>query len=341
MKIVLTSSITFLLLLTTLLVNAPRAWADNSDWVQVQRFERLLAKAREGKVSAMYEVGRKYELGRGVNADFTKAAEWYQKAASAGNAPAKARLGILYFEGRGVPQDHQQAYRLLKDAAEANIPAAQYQLGLMYEWGTVVSQNREEALNWYTRAGANGDYRAKNKIRQLKTAAKKQARPKTTNRTATQAPTKKADTISAANPAGTANEILATILQGQWSKRKQAAAILPSTASECSVKDSQIHCRGKQERSTGTEIIVYESESVLSDFKKTRFKISYTNTVLEVKPTEPTAGPLSDTNTAPVAGNIKPGQKTRPHILDCELIKGKRIRCSRDKTTHITFNLTS
>jgi len=337
----------FLILLLVLLASARPARADSSDWVQVQRFERQLAKARDGKVSAMYEVGRMYERGRGVDINFAEAVNWFEKASAGGNAPAKARLGILYFEGRGVSQDHEKAYQLFKEAANENIPSAEYQLGLMYEWGTAVPQDRNEALKWYTKAKAHGDYRAENKIRQLKASVKKAPRPATTASAAAK-PADTKNTSSAAKPAGkksapvptTPAGVLAAILQGQWSEGDLDAAVLPSKSSECSVKDSQIFCRGKQERSTTTEIIVFESESVLSDFNKTRFKLSYTNTAIEVKPKKKLrSGPMGENDSGPVTGNIKPGQKTRPRELDCEMIKGKRIKCSRDNIPQSSFDL--
>ena len=52
----------------------------------------------------MYDVGKLYERGRGVIKNITTAADYFEKAASAGNASAQARLGVLYFEGRGVKQ---------------------------------------------------------------------------------------------------------------------------------------------------------------------------------------------------------------------------------------------
>jgi TPR repeat protein len=141
------------------------SWAD---WMLEERFKSVQQQALDGKIQAMYELGRMYERGRGTAVNFSQAAEWYQKASTAGNVAAKAQLGILYFEGRGVPQNHQQAYRLLNEAAKADIPAAQYQLGLMYEWGTVVPQNKRQAMKWYEKARQGGDYRAKDKLAQLR-----------------------------------------------------------------------------------------------------------------------------------------------------------------------------
>ena len=45
---------------------------------------------------AAYNLGEKYYFGQGVPQDYTKAAEWYRKAAEQGNAEAQAKLGYMY-----------------------------------------------------------------------------------------------------------------------------------------------------------------------------------------------------------------------------------------------------
>ena len=87
--------------------------ANTGDWVLVERFEKQLSAANKGKLKAMYEVGRLYERGRGVNMNLPNAIKWYQKASDSGQHSAQARLGIMYFEGRGVKQNYQQALKLL------------------------------------------------------------------------------------------------------------------------------------------------------------------------------------------------------------------------------------
>ena len=86
-----------------------QALANPDDWGMVQRFNKQKALADQGNVKAQYDVGKLYERGRGVKKDIVKAAEFFQKSASAGYPSAQARLGILYFEGRGVEQDYKKA----------------------------------------------------------------------------------------------------------------------------------------------------------------------------------------------------------------------------------------
>jgi TPR repeat protein len=51
--------------------------------------------AEKGNSSAMFNLGRMYERGRGVGQDIAKAKELYQKAAAKGNSDARARLDQL------------------------------------------------------------------------------------------------------------------------------------------------------------------------------------------------------------------------------------------------------
>ncbi len=324
------------ILLISLLVS-PLVLADRSDWVQVERFEKQLAQAQQGKVSAMYEIGRMYEYGRGTDYDLGKAAEWYQKAVTAGSAPAAARLGVLYLEGRGVRQDHKKAYKLFADAANEGVPLAQYNLGLLYEWGTVVSQNRDKALFWYQKALKGGDYRASHKIKQLKTRKQNSLAQKPAPAT----PVKTAKTAPATSrPKQTGSPVLTAILSAKWMQGTHPAGYLPSEISQCEkISAKQARCTSKQQRNTDAEIIIYDTDARLENFRGNRFTITYTNTVVDVKPRETSVGPLGEGDTAPVTSNIKVGQKSRPHTLDCQLLDESSLRCTRDNIR--TYDFTS
>ena len=50
--------------------------------------------------------------------DYTKAVEYYQKAAEQGNAAAQYNLGVYYYNGEGVPQSYTEAVKWFKKAAE-------------------------------------------------------------------------------------------------------------------------------------------------------------------------------------------------------------------------------
>ncbi|MBR3830862.1 MAG: sel1 repeat family protein, partial [Muribaculaceae bacterium] len=58
-----------------------------------------------------------YELGHGVEKDFPKAIEYYQKAAEKGYAPAQYNLGVCYYNGNGVEKSIENAKKWFELAA--------------------------------------------------------------------------------------------------------------------------------------------------------------------------------------------------------------------------------
>ena len=121
------------------------------------------ALAEKGNVGAQKRLGYLYEIGAGVERDWLKAAEWYSKAADAGDDGAAAALGFI---GRNWvrmnPGGNQAIYALVEKAAKMGNPRAQFSLGLMnYRIGDLsfdaTSGNLDEALTWYRRAAEQGD----------------------------------------------------------------------------------------------------------------------------------------------------------------------------------------
>lgn len=292
--------------------------ANPSDWGMVQRFNKQNELAQQGNVKAMYGVGKLYERGRGVVKNIQKAAEWYQKAASSGSASAQARLGILYFEGRGVNQDYNKALKLLNDAAKQNVPSALFQLANMYELGTGVQQDLKVSIGWYKKADEFGYYAAKAKVERLQKllntggTIKRKASP--------QAVTKAKQATS---------PLIQTLLNGRWLKRKNPVGYLPSMISNCAKKSySSMHCIStSQERSTGSEIITYNTESDINATGKKTFSIVYVNNVLEVATLAVEDGDGELIEKAP--SRIKKGKQGKSRTLKCSLTKTKSLSCTK------------
>ena len=70
-------------------------------------------EARNGKNLAQaipwFFEGAAYYDGSGVPKDYTKAREWFLKAASQGEPDAQAALGAMYYQGEGGTKDYFQA----------------------------------------------------------------------------------------------------------------------------------------------------------------------------------------------------------------------------------------
>jgi TPR repeat protein len=54
-------------------------------------------------------LGVAFEKAQGVTQNYSKALEWYRKAAGQGLGTAEFSLGNLYFRGLGVSRDYEQA----------------------------------------------------------------------------------------------------------------------------------------------------------------------------------------------------------------------------------------
>ena len=66
----------------------------------------------------MLQLGKCYDNGRGVEEDYKKATQWFEKAAEKGNAQAMLQLGECYDIGRGVEKDYKKAIVLYSMAAD-------------------------------------------------------------------------------------------------------------------------------------------------------------------------------------------------------------------------------
>ncbi|MEI7850242.1 MAG: tetratricopeptide repeat-containing serine protease family protein [Kiritimatiellales bacterium] len=117
----------------------------------------LLQSAKQGDVSAQYNLGICYKNGEGVPQDYKEAIKWFRLAADQGYAEAQAVLGICYGLGNGVPSDDKEAEKWYRLAAEQGNTAAQFLLGVYYANGKGISQDYEEAVKWFRLAAEKGD----------------------------------------------------------------------------------------------------------------------------------------------------------------------------------------
>lgn len=113
----------------------------------------IIRQANHGYPKAQFQLGTMYELGEGVEANISKAIDWYQKAAKQSYLKADYALAVLYLEGKGFDKHYKLAEQWLKKAALKGDRNAQFLLGQLYEFGF-------------------GEIRGKNKIRKNLTAAK-------------------------------------------------------------------------------------------------------------------------------------------------------------------------
>jgi TPR repeat protein/CII-binding regulator of phage lambda lysogenization HflD len=102
--------------------------------------EEIQAGAERGNIECQFMLGWMYKNGQGVERDYTKAKEYYERAASQGHAWAQNNLGSMYYYGQGVEQDYTKAKEWYQRAADQGYAWAQNNLGGMYAHGKGIAQ---------------------------------------------------------------------------------------------------------------------------------------------------------------------------------------------------------
>ena len=77
------------------------------------------------------------------------------------NPKDQHKLGLRYMAGDVVGRDLELAAEWLQKAAESGYAPAQMDLGMCYRYGQGVIKNENKALEWYNRAALNGDRMAR------------------------------------------------------------------------------------------------------------------------------------------------------------------------------------
>jgi predicted nucleic acid-binding Zn-ribbon protein len=74
-------------------------------------------QAEGGDADAQNYVGEIYLKGLGTDPDYTRASQWFEKAAAQGSRRARINLGYMYEQGLGVTQDTARALNYYRDAS--------------------------------------------------------------------------------------------------------------------------------------------------------------------------------------------------------------------------------
>jgi len=110
--------------------------------------DRLISDAEAGKVDSMNALSAYYRDGNLESADYSKAFEWYLKAADKGDPAAQNEVGAFYKYGLGVKQDFTKAMVwYLKSAAQKNALAA-FRIGTLYLEGDGVTKDLTKSTEW-------------------------------------------------------------------------------------------------------------------------------------------------------------------------------------------------
>ena len=121
----------------------------------------------KGHAEAQYSLGYMYQNGFGVEQDYAKAFELYQKAADQEYALAQYALGYMYYIGVGVTMDEAKAVKWFKKAAEQGVSEAQFRLGHMYRYCLGVDKDYAKAVEWFQKAAEQGNGNAQTDLYNL------------------------------------------------------------------------------------------------------------------------------------------------------------------------------
>lgn len=129
-----------------------------------EALSRLIAEAQKGNILAVYDLGRIYSSGIGVDKNLEVAHEYYVKALAGFNEVesqkswkyTEYRIGKMLAAGLGTEQDYQKAAEWFELSAEKKYKYAQYSLGALYHRGQGVDQDLGKAFELYLKSAIQG-----------------------------------------------------------------------------------------------------------------------------------------------------------------------------------------
>lgn len=121
----------------------------------------LVRRARGGNAQAQFELGSRFNYGRGVPKNVTEALVWLRRAGLAGQRDAQRLLAVKYFNGFDVAVDHEESFRWALRLAESGDPPGQLTLASMYANGEGIERSLVRSYMWYDIAAASAQLAVK------------------------------------------------------------------------------------------------------------------------------------------------------------------------------------
>lgn len=140
------------LLATALLLAAPAAQAGYQEAIfaynkgDFAAARSQLEAIADSDPRALVALGVMAARGDGMEANLSRAASWFSRAAAAGDANGEYHLGRLLYTGKGVPADKVRAAAMFGQAAAQSHVGATQALSLMLETGDGVPADPKRAF---------------------------------------------------------------------------------------------------------------------------------------------------------------------------------------------------
>ena len=105
--------------------------------------------AAQGDPEGLYQLGRCYKNGWGVQVDMGAAVRYIQRGVRLGHPGSLRDLGVWYLEGTGVPMDKKKGFQLTLEAAVKGDGQAMHNLSICYQFEHGVGYSMTRAVDWY------------------------------------------------------------------------------------------------------------------------------------------------------------------------------------------------
>lgn len=131
-----------------------------SDFVEKDEKKGILyyeKSAKQKDVLAIYQLGKAFEKGLGVEINLKKALEYYKSSCELGFDQGGYECGRFYYGGFGIEKDLKRAFDYFMESSLKGNQFSQCSLGLCYETGSGVEKNLSEALKWYQISADQGN----------------------------------------------------------------------------------------------------------------------------------------------------------------------------------------
>ncbi len=135
-------------------------------WIS-NNIETIKSRAEAGDSFYEYLTGDCCYYGYGVEQDYKKAVNWYERASKQNNYFATYALGGCYWQGKGIRQNDVEAINLFKQADAGGLNLASHQLGDVFQYGDGVDQDLKLSFDYYKKAADLGMDIAKRKLAHL------------------------------------------------------------------------------------------------------------------------------------------------------------------------------
>lgn len=142
--------IRFFMAFLVLFAGTAFAWGNPAD----DDLAALRSQAESGSAQAQFDLGVRYQQGKGVDRDPAMAVGWFRKAAEQGDVPAMINLAAIALGATGSPFDGKSAEEWLRKALAAD----PRQVDIYYNMACLRSLQKrpEEALDWLRQALEKG-----------------------------------------------------------------------------------------------------------------------------------------------------------------------------------------